>query len=110
MEIMLDMFNAKKRTLCYAIDKEFRYRFPVCLSDFFPMMPGWLTHPSRTQKVFSFIFQVSPPILRVRSVLLAKEASEMIYSSVKPGMPQTPRFQILIGHAVNRSRSGRTRG
>ena len=46
MEIVLDMFNAKKRTLCYAIEKEFRYRFPVCLSDFFPMMPGCLTHPS----------------------------------------------------------------
>ena len=33
MEIMLDMFNTKKRTLCYPIEEEFRYRFPVCLSD-----------------------------------------------------------------------------
>jgi len=33
MEIVLEIFNAKKRTMCYAIEEEFRYRFPVCLSD-----------------------------------------------------------------------------
>jgi len=33
-EILLDMFGAKKRTLCYAIEDEFRYRFPVRLSSF----------------------------------------------------------------------------
>lgn len=37
MEIVLEMVNAKKRTLCYAIEKEFRYRFPVSLPDLFLM-------------------------------------------------------------------------
>jgi len=35
MEIVLDMFGTKERTLCYMIEEEFRYKFPVCLSDFF---------------------------------------------------------------------------
>jgi len=35
MEIVLDMFGTKKRTLCYTIEEEFRCKFPVCLSDFF---------------------------------------------------------------------------
>lgn len=38
-EVVLDMFNAKKRTLCYAFEEEFRYRFPVCLSDAFLVAP-----------------------------------------------------------------------
>ena len=33
MEIMLDMFNTKKCALCYPIEEEFCYKFPVCLSD-----------------------------------------------------------------------------
>lgn len=33
MEVMLEVFGAKKRTLCYTIEEEFRYRFPVRLSD-----------------------------------------------------------------------------
>jgi hypothetical protein len=33
-EIVLDMFGTKERTLCYAIEDEFRYRFPVRLSYF----------------------------------------------------------------------------
>lgn len=33
-EIMLDFFGAKKRTLCYTIEDEFRYRFPVRLASF----------------------------------------------------------------------------
>ena len=36
VEIVLDMFNIKKRSLCYAIEEEFRYRFPVCPSDLPP--------------------------------------------------------------------------
>ena len=40
VEVVLDMLNAKKRTLCYAIEEEFRYRFPVCLSDCF-LMTSW---------------------------------------------------------------------
>ena len=40
MEIVLDMFNTKKRTLCYTIEEEFRYRFPVRLSDFFLVTSG----------------------------------------------------------------------
>lgn len=32
IEIVLGLFNPKKRTLCYAIEEEFRYRFPVCPS------------------------------------------------------------------------------
>jgi hypothetical protein len=40
MEIVLDTFGTKKRTLCYAIEEEFRYRFPVCLSDFPPVTCG----------------------------------------------------------------------
>jgi hypothetical protein len=40
MEVVLDMFGAKKRTLCYMIEEEFRYRFPVCLSDFLPVTCG----------------------------------------------------------------------
>jgi hypothetical protein len=110
MEIVLDMFGTKKRTLCYAIEEEFRYRFPVCLSDF-PPVTWVLIRLSRTQKAFPFLFQVSPPVLRVRSVLLVKEASEMIDLAVKPGIsqPDAPRFRILICHAINRSRNGRTR-
>jgi len=34
VEMVLDLYGAKKRSLCYAIEDEFRYRFPVCLSDF----------------------------------------------------------------------------
>ena len=37
--MVLDMFGAKKRTLCYAIEDEFRYRFPVGLSGFFLVTP-----------------------------------------------------------------------
>ena len=33
-EIMLDMFGAKKRSLCYTIEDEFRYRFPVRMTLF----------------------------------------------------------------------------
>ena len=40
IEMVLDVIGAKKRTLCYAIEEEFRYRFPVCLSDFF-LMTRW---------------------------------------------------------------------
>ena len=39
-EIALDMFNEKKRSLCYAFEEEFRYRFPVCLSDAFLVALG----------------------------------------------------------------------
>jgi len=35
MEIVLEILNIKKRTRCYAIEEEFRYRFPVCPSDRF---------------------------------------------------------------------------
>jgi hypothetical protein len=87
MEIILDMFKTKKRTLCYAIEEEFRYRFPVCLSDFFLMTPWCQSHPSRPQKAFPFLFQVSPSILRVRGILLAKEVSDIVDSAVKPGIP-----------------------
>jgi hypothetical protein len=31
MEIALDLLGAKKRTLCYPIEEEFRYKFPVRL-------------------------------------------------------------------------------
>jgi len=31
LEVSLDVFKAKKRTRCYAIEEEFRYRFPVCM-------------------------------------------------------------------------------
>ncbi|KAF9653337.1 hypothetical protein BDM02DRAFT_1892850 [Thelephora ganbajun] len=65
IEILLDMFGAKKRTLCYAIEEEFRYRFP---------------------KAFPFLFQVSPSILGVRSMLLFKEASDIINSAAKSGV------------------------
>lgn len=34
-EIVLGIFNPKKRPLCYAIEEEFRHRFPVRLSDLF---------------------------------------------------------------------------
>ena len=37
MEIVLEILGIKERALCYAIEEEFRYRFPVCLSDFFLM-------------------------------------------------------------------------
>ena len=37
MEIVLETLNIKKRTLCYAIEEEFRFRLPVCRSDFFLM-------------------------------------------------------------------------
>jgi len=37
MEIVLEILNIKKRTLCYGIEEEFRYRFPVCPSDLFSM-------------------------------------------------------------------------
>ena len=97
METVLDMFNAEKRGLCYAIENEFYYRLPVCLPDFPPVAPGWLTYPSRVQKIFPFLFQVSLQILRVRSVLLVKEASEMIDSSVKPGIPQSD-FEVSNSH------------
>jgi len=52
--------------------------------------------------VFPFLFQVSPSILRVRSVLLVKEASDLIDSAAKPGMsqPDAPRFRILTGGAI----------
>ena len=40
MDIVLDMFNTKERTICYAIEEEFRYRFPVSLSDF-SLMTAW---------------------------------------------------------------------
>ena len=36
-EIVLEILNAKKRTLCYTIEKEFRYRFPVRPPDIFLM-------------------------------------------------------------------------
>ena len=34
VEIVLDMAGVKKRTLCYAIEQEFRFKFPVRLFDF----------------------------------------------------------------------------
>lgn len=34
VEILLDVVGVKKRTLCYAIEKEYRYRFPVRLTYF----------------------------------------------------------------------------
>lgn len=52
MEIVLDMFDTKKRTLCYTIEEEFRYRFPVCLSDSFPGDTWMLIRPfSNTESV-----------------------------------------------------------
>ena len=32
VEIMLDIVGVKKRTLCYTIEDEYQYRFPVCLT------------------------------------------------------------------------------
>lgn len=38
VEIVLDMVGAKKRALCYAIEEEYRYRFPVRPTVFFSLI------------------------------------------------------------------------
>lgn len=92
--VVLGIVNTKKHPLCYAIEEEFRYRFPVRPFDLFLMMPRYQPDLSRQQKVFPFLFQVSPSILRVKSVLLVREASKTVDSAVKPGMlyPNAPWF------------------
>lgn len=75
-EIALDMFGVKNRTLCHTIEDEFRHRFP---------------------KVFPFLLQGSPSILRVRSAILVKDASNLIDSAVKPGAEVTTLTNSCIG-------------